>query len=62
MHRQTVIVRAPATFVQTTLWPEFEELSGALTAHLHEITTKIIREEVHEATEDAEEVNEPRLR
>ena len=60
MHRQTVIVRAPASFVQLTLWPEFEELSVALTAHLHEITTKIIREEVHEATQDAEEISEPR--
>ena len=60
MHRQTVIVRAPASFVHTTLWPEFEELSGALTAHLNEITAKIIREEVHEATQDAEEINEPR--
>lgn len=59
MHRQTVIIRAPASFVQMTLWPEFEELSGALTAHLHDITTKIIREEVHEATQDAEEINEP---
>lgn len=59
MHRQTVMVRAPASFVQSTLWPEFEELSGALTAHLDEITRKIIREEVHEATQDAEEVDEP---
>jgi hypothetical protein len=60
MHRQTVMVRAPASFVQLTLWPEFEELSGALTAHLDEITRKIIKEEVHEATQDAEEVSEPR--
>jgi len=60
MHRQTVMVRAPASFVQLTLWPEFEELSGALTAHLDEITRKIIKEEVHEATQDAEEVKEPR--
>lgn len=60
MHRQTIVVRAPASFVQMTLWPEFEELSGALTAHLDEITQKIIKEEVHEATQDAEEVNEPR--
>jgi hypothetical protein len=37
--------------VQATLWPEFEELSQALSAHLDEITRKIIREEVHEATE-----------
>ena len=60
MHRQTVIVRAPASFVRMTLWPEFEELSQALTWHLDEITQKIIREEVHEATQDAEEVSEPR--
>lgn len=60
MHRQTVMVRAPASFVQSTLWPEFEALSRALTAHLDDITRKIIREEVHEATQDAEEISEPR--
>ena len=60
MHRQTVMVRAPASFVQLTLWPEFDELSGALTTHLDEITRKIIKEEVHEATQDADEVSEPR--
>ena len=60
MHRQTVMVRAPASFVQITLWPEFEELSLALTAHLDEITRTIIRDEVHEATQDAEEISEPR--
>lgn len=60
MHRQTVMVRAPASFVKMTLYPEFQELSHALTAHLDEITRKIIREEVHEATQDAEEINEPR--
>ena len=60
MHRQTVMVRAPASFVHATLWPEFQDLSRALTAHLHEITEKIIQEEVHEATQDAEEIKEPR--
>jgi hypothetical protein len=60
MQRQTVMVRAPASFVRNILWPEFEELSGALTRHLLEITEKIIREEVHAATEDAEEIEEPR--
>jgi hypothetical protein len=34
-------------------------LSGALTTHLHEITREIIREEVHEATSDSEEISEP---
>ncbi len=60
MHRQTVMISAPDSFVRDVLWPEFEELSDALTRHLLEITEKIIREEVHASTGDAEEVDEPR--
>ncbi len=60
MHRQTVIVKAPRSFVEQVLWPEFGELSGALTAYLAEITEKLIREEVHRETADAEEREEPR--
>jgi hypothetical protein len=59
MHRQTIIVRAPSSFVQGVLWPEFQELNAALTAYLSEITDKVIREEVHGETGDAEEVDEP---
>lgn len=63
MHRQTVIVHAPASFINRVLWPEFEELSQALSAHLLEITNRIIREEVFATTGEAEEVAEPaRLR
>ena len=63
MHRQTVLIKAPASFVNGTLWPEFEQLSDALTLHLLDITEKIIREEVHATTGDADEVEEPhRLR
>ena len=32
MHRQTVIVKAPRSFIEQVLWPEFRELSGALSA------------------------------
>ena len=60
MRQQTVAIRAPASFVNKVLWPEFTELSGALSTHLLEITDRIIREEVHATTEDAEEVDEPR--
>jgi hypothetical protein len=60
MHRQTVIVKAPRSFVEQVLWPEFRELSGALSAYLAEITEKLIREEVHGETADAEEREEPR--
>src|SRR5262249_8728869 len=60
MQRQSVIVKAPRSFVEQVLWPEFKELSGALTAYLAEITEKVIREEVHGETADAEERDEPR--
>jgi hypothetical protein len=59
MHRQTIIIRAPKSFVDEVLWPEFEELSAALTAYLSEITERVIREEVHGETGEADEVDEP---
>ena len=61
MHRQSVVVQGPRSFVDGILWPEFEELSVALTSHLGEITDRIIREEVHASTQDAEEVRETPL-
>ena len=30
MHRQTVVIRAPRSFVDQVLWPEFQDLSAAL--------------------------------
>src|SRR5229473_2098080 len=45
---------------EQVLWPEFRELSAALSAYLAEITEKLIREEVHGETADAEEREEPR--
>jgi len=59
MHRQTIMIKAPKTFIEQVLWPEFQELSAALIAYLSEITEKVIREEVHGETSDAEEVDEP---
>lgn len=59
MHRQTILIKAPKSFVEDVLWPEFEELSSALVAYLSEITEKLIREEVHGETGEAEEVDEP---
>ena len=42
----TVMVRAPRTFVDRTLWPEYLELREALNQYLNEATDRIIREEV----------------
>src|SRR5215813_5755531 len=42
----TVMVRVPRSFVQQTLWPEFQEIQGALEQYLQQATDRIIREEV----------------
>jgi hypothetical protein len=60
MHRQTLIVKGPRSFIDQTLWPEFQDLSAALSAYLSEITERLIREEVHGETSDAEERDEPK--
>lgn len=61
MHRQTVVVRAPATVIKRILWPEFEQLSAALNAHLLAITDRIIKEEVFASTGEADEVPDAAL-
>jgi hypothetical protein len=39
----------PRSFIEQVLWPEFRELSSALSAYLAEITEKLICEGVHGA-------------
>ena len=51
----TVVLRAPASFINGTLWPEFLQIKGALDEYLHEATERIIREEVFGNSEEAEE-------
>jgi hypothetical protein len=51
----TVIVRAPRSFVDSTLWPEYLELQAALHSYLNEATERIIREEVYGDTAEAAE-------
>jgi hypothetical protein len=52
-------VRAPETFLNTVLWPEFQQINAALHDYLAEVTDKVIREGVYKDTADAEEVPEP---
>jgi hypothetical protein len=59
MHRQTLMIKAPKSFVEQVLWPEYQQLNAALLSYLSEITEKVIREEVHGETGEAEEVDEP---
>lgn len=52
------MVRAPKNFIDQVLWPEFSELNRALQIYLHEVTLRVIREEVYSDTSEAQEVQE----
>ena len=48
-------MRVPPSFVDRTLWPEYQELRAALDEYLNQATERIIREEVYgDAGEAAE--------
>ncbi len=51
----TILVRAPESFINRTLWPEYLEISRALDEYLREATERIIREEVFGDADEAEE-------
>lgn len=51
----TVMVRVPRSFVDKTLWPEYEELRAALDDYLNDATERIIREEVFGDAAEASE-------
>jgi len=58
-HRQrhtTVMALVSRSFVDETLWPEFEALDAALTEHLSRVTEAIIAEAIAKDTSEAEEV------
>jgi hypothetical protein len=51
----TVMLRAPRSFVDNTLWPEYLELQAALHTYLNEATERIIREEIYRDADEAAE-------
>lgn len=59
MHRQSIVVKAPQSFLDQVLWPEFAEINAALTEYLADVTDKVIRAEVFREAGEAEEVPEP---
>lgn len=48
----TVMLRVPRSFVNDTLWPEFQALATTLREHLEAVTGRVIAEVLQ--TEDAE--------
>ena len=51
----SVMLRAPKTFQDKTLWPEYQALSRELDAHLDELTTRVIREAINDDVSEAAE-------
>ncbi len=58
--RSSVMVRAPKTFQDGTLWPEYLALSKELDAHLEELTTRVIREAINDDVSEAAEATTPK--
>ena len=56
-HRTTVVLRAPKSFIDNTLWPEYLQLEKALHEYLNESTERIIRKEVFGNSDEAEDAS-----
>jgi len=54
----TVMAKVSKTFVDETLWPEFQELDKILESYLDDITNKIISESIHGDSSEAEVVRQ----
>jgi len=55
----TVMVDVPKSFVDETLWPEFQKINKELSAYLGEVTHRVVKQVLHEDDSDAEIVEEP---
>jgi hypothetical protein len=56
MHRQSIVLKVPQSFLDQVLWLEFAAINAALTEYLADITDKVIRAEVFREAGEAEEV------
>ncbi len=58
----TVMARVPHSFVDSTLWPEFERLSETLQQYLDEVTDRVISQCISSDQSEAEVVEVASLR
>lgn len=50
----TVMARVPVSFVNDTLWPEFQELNNTLRSYLDEVTDRVITTGIYADSSEAE--------
>ena len=53
----TVVIMVPQGFVDQVLMPEFTALNQALVQYLHDVTLRVIRDEVHGDASEATEIS-----
>lgn len=51
--KTTIMARVSRSFVDQTLWPEFEQLSRALREHLEAVTARVVSEVLHGGSDDS---------
>ena len=55
----TVMVKVPESFVDETLWPEYQKINSELQEYLQEVTDRVVKSVLHEDSSEAEVVAEP---
>ena len=58
--RTTVNARVPASFVEETLWPQFEQFNEILQGYLSEVTGRVVAQVLQAEGSEADEVEKPR--
>ncbi len=48
------MARVPVSFVEETLWPEYQELDQTLRAYLEEVTERVIASGIYQDSSEAE--------
>jgi hypothetical protein len=58
--RTTVMVKVPESFLNETLWPEFQQIGAALRTYVDQITDRILADVFQGDSSEATEVAAPR--
>lgn len=56
----SVMARVSKRFVDETLWPEFQEISGTLRTYLSEVTDRVVHQVIHQDSSEAEVIEKPK--
>jgi hypothetical protein len=57
--RTTIMVKAPASFINDTLWPEFQQISSAIRTYVDQTTDRVLAEVFQADGTDAPEIAAP---